>query len=116
MGELPDEVCPESKITPQISRNPTLGMPITAVIIDEVQVFVEDTTRQDVGARKTTIGAYIADLLTYLAKKGPAARNHRHPRHPTPRFDNDATTVASGARIAIRITSDGLAGFKHHPR
>ena len=73
MGELPDEVCPESKITPQISRNPTLGMPITAVIIDEVQVFVEDTTRQDVGARKTTIGAYIADLLTYLAKKGPAA-------------------------------------------
>jgi DNA segregation ATPase FtsK/SpoIIIE, S-DNA-T family len=73
MGELPDEVCPESKITPQISRNPTLGMPITAVIMDEVQVFIEDTTRQDVGVRKTTIGAYIADLLTYLAKKGPAA-------------------------------------------
>jgi S-DNA-T family DNA segregation ATPase FtsK/SpoIIIE len=73
MGELPDEVCPESKITPQISRNPALNMPITAVIIDEVQVFLEDPTRQDVGARKTTIGAYIADLLTYLAKKGPAA-------------------------------------------
>ena len=73
MGELPDEVCPESKITPQISRNPALDMPITAVIIDEVQVFLEDPTRQDVGARKTTIGAYIADLLTYLAKKGPAA-------------------------------------------
>ena len=26
-----------------------------------------------VGGKKTTLGAYIADLLTYLAKKGPAA-------------------------------------------
>jgi S-DNA-T family DNA segregation ATPase FtsK/SpoIIIE len=73
MAELDDTICPESKITPQISRDRSLNMPITAVIIDEVQVFLENPTRQDVGERKTTLGGYIAELLTYLAKKGPAA-------------------------------------------
>src|SRR5262249_43666244 len=46
---------------------------ITAVIIDEVQVFLENPTRQQVGGKKTTLGEYIADLLTYLVRKGPAA-------------------------------------------
>ncbi|MFC0105638.1 cell division protein FtsK [Kibdelosporangium aridum] len=73
MGTLDDEICPESKITPGISRDTNLRMPITAVVIDEVQVFLENPTRQDVGGKKTTIGAYIADLLTYLVRKGPAA-------------------------------------------
>ncbi|MGH3589368.1 MAG: cell division protein FtsK, partial [Pseudonocardia sp.] len=73
MSELDDTICPESKITPDISRDLHLNMPLTAVIIDEVQVYVENPTRQDVGERKTTIGEYIAELLTYLAKKGPAA-------------------------------------------
>ncbi|NYH77203.1 S-DNA-T family DNA segregation ATPase FtsK/SpoIIIE [Actinopolyspora biskrensis] len=72
MSALDDAVCPESKITPGISRDPELGMPITAVIIDEVQVYLENTTRQDVGGKKTTLGAYITDLLAYLARKGPA--------------------------------------------
>jgi S-DNA-T family DNA segregation ATPase FtsK/SpoIIIE len=73
MSTLDDEVCPESKITPAISRDRRLDMPITAVIIDEVQVYLEDSTKVEVGGRKTTMGTYIADLLTYLAKKGPAA-------------------------------------------
>jgi DNA segregation ATPase FtsK/SpoIIIE, S-DNA-T family len=73
MATLDDEICPESKITPAISRDLNLGMPITAVIIDEVQVFLENLTRQQVGGKKTTLGEYIADLLTYLARKGPAA-------------------------------------------
>jgi S-DNA-T family DNA segregation ATPase FtsK/SpoIIIE len=72
MSTLDDELCPESKITAAISRDPNLGMPITAVIIDEVQVYLENPTRQEVGGKKTTLGAYIADLLTYLARKGPA--------------------------------------------
>src|SRR5699024_10781109 len=71
MSTLDDDLCPESKITPAISRDPKLGMPLTAVIIDEVQVFLENLTRQEVGGKKTTLGAYIADLLTYLARKGP---------------------------------------------
>jgi S-DNA-T family DNA segregation ATPase FtsK/SpoIIIE len=73
MAELDDEVCPESKITPAISRDPGLNMPITAVIIDEVQVFLENPTKVLVGGKKTTLGEYIVDLLAYLARKGPAA-------------------------------------------
>lgn len=73
MATLDDDMCPESKITPAISRDVNLGMPITAVIIDEVQVFLENPTRQQVGGKKSTIGEYIADLLAYLVRKGPAA-------------------------------------------
>lgn len=73
MATLDDEVCPESKITPAISRDAELAMPITGVIIDEVQVYLENTTREQVGGKKTTLGAYVADLLTYLVRKGPAA-------------------------------------------
>jgi len=73
MAALDDELCPESKITPAITRDPHLNMPITAVIIDEVQVFLENPTRQLVGGKKTTLGEYTADLLTYLVRKGPAA-------------------------------------------
>ncbi|MEU5847278.1 cell division protein FtsK [Saccharopolyspora shandongensis] len=72
MSTLDDEICPESKITPEISRDRDLGMPITAVIIDEVQVYLENPTRLEIEGKKTTLGAYIADLLTYLARKGPA--------------------------------------------
>ncbi|MGM1061382.1 cell division protein FtsK [Saccharothrix sp. Mg75] len=73
MATLDDEICPESKITPAISRDADLAMPITGVVIDEVQVFLENPTREQVGGKKTTLGAYIADLLTYLVRKGPAA-------------------------------------------
>jgi S-DNA-T family DNA segregation ATPase FtsK/SpoIIIE len=73
MSTLDDDVCPESKITPAISRDTDLGMPITGVVVDEVQVFLENPTREQVGGKKTTLGAYIADLLTYLVRKGPAA-------------------------------------------
>jgi S-DNA-T family DNA segregation ATPase FtsK/SpoIIIE len=73
MATLDDDVCPESKITPDMSRDPNLGMPITAVIIDEVHVFLENPTREQIAGKKTTLGEYIADLLTYLVRKGPAA-------------------------------------------
>ncbi len=105
MAELPDEVCPESKITPQISREPGLNMPITAVIIDEVQVFLENPTRQDVGARKTTIGAYIAELLTYLAKKGPAAGIIviLATQRPDTKTIPSALRAVLGSRFALRV-------------
>ncbi|ACU37530.1 cell division protein FtsK [Actinosynnema mirum] len=73
MATVDDELCPESKITPALSRDPDLGMPVTGVVIDEVQVYLENTTRVEVGGRKTTLGLYVADLLTYLVRKGPAA-------------------------------------------
>jgi S-DNA-T family DNA segregation ATPase FtsK/SpoIIIE len=73
MRALDNDTCPESKITPEISRDPALNMPITAVLIDEVQVPLEDRTPLLVEGKKLTAGEYIGELLTWLAKKGPAA-------------------------------------------
>jgi DNA segregation ATPase FtsK/SpoIIIE, S-DNA-T family len=105
MATLDDETCPESKNTPAISRNPNLGMPITAVIIDEVHVFLENPTREHVGGKKTTLGDYIADLLTYLVRKGPAAGIVVILATQRP----DSTTIPSrlravlGSRFALRV-------------
>ncbi|TVT53438.1 cell division protein FtsK [Amycolatopsis rhizosphaerae] len=73
MRGLDDEMCPESKIAPAMSRDPTLDMPITAIFIDEVQVPLEDRTPIEVQGKKLTAGDYVGELLTWLAKKGPAA-------------------------------------------
>jgi S-DNA-T family DNA segregation ATPase FtsK/SpoIIIE len=105
MATLDDVTCPESKITPDLSRDRAMGMPITAVILDEVQVFLENPTRQLVGGTKTTLGAHIADLLTYLAKKGPAAGIVVVLATQRP----DSTTIPSrlravlGSRFALRV-------------
>jgi S-DNA-T family DNA segregation ATPase FtsK/SpoIIIE len=73
MRELDDLTCPESKVTPAMSRDMTLNMPITAVFIDEVQVPLEDRTPYNVEGKRLTAGEYVGELLTWLAKKGPAA-------------------------------------------
>jgi S-DNA-T family DNA segregation ATPase FtsK/SpoIIIE len=105
MAALDDEVCPESKVTPQMARDPALDMPITAVIIDEVQVFLEHAARQDVGERRTTIGAYIAELLTYLAKKGPAAGIVviLATQRPDSKTIPSALRAVLGSRFALRV-------------
>ncbi|MEU4523465.1 cell division protein FtsK [Amycolatopsis sp. NPDC024027] len=73
MRDLDDIVCPESKVTPEMSRDKALNMPITAIFIDEVQVPLEDRTPVDVQGKKLGAGEYVGELLTWLAKKGPAA-------------------------------------------
>jgi len=73
MRDLDDLTCPESKVTPEMSRDLALNMPITAIFIDEVQVPLEDRTPVDVQGKKLTAGEYVGELLTWLAKKGPAA-------------------------------------------
>jgi S-DNA-T family DNA segregation ATPase FtsK/SpoIIIE len=73
MRELDDLTCPESKVTPEMSRDRALNMPITAIFIDEVQVPLEDRTPVKVEGKKLTAGEYVGELLTWLAKKGPAA-------------------------------------------
>lgn len=113
MATLDDEVCPESKITPAISRDASLNMPITAVIIDEVQAYLEDPTKQVVGGRKTTLGVYIADLLTYLAE-GTSGGDRGHAGHPAPGLDHDPLSIACGVGVAVRVARDGLAGLQHH--
>jgi DNA segregation ATPase FtsK/SpoIIIE, S-DNA-T family len=73
MRDLDDLTCPESKVTPDMSRDKALNMPVTAIFIDEVQVPLEDRTPVDVQGKKLTAGEYVGELLTWLAKKGPAA-------------------------------------------
>jgi S-DNA-T family DNA segregation ATPase FtsK/SpoIIIE len=73
MRGLDDSICPESKVTPAMSRDPSLNMPITAIFIDEVQVPLEDRSPVTVEGKKLTAGEYVGELLTWLAKKGPAA-------------------------------------------
>lgn len=79
LGDLDDDLCPESKVTPEITRDPKLNMPLVLINVDEVQVYLEDDTPvivgyDDKGKPKTKArGRIICDLLTYIAKKGPAA-------------------------------------------
>ncbi|WP_459709350.1 cell division protein FtsK [Actinophytocola sp. KF-1] len=73
MRDLDDVTCPESKVTPAMSRDRELNMPVTAVFIDEVQVPLEDRTPYTVEDKKLTAGEYVGELLTWLVKKGPAA-------------------------------------------
>ncbi len=73
MRKLDDETCPESKITPAISRDTSLNMPITAVIVDEAHIPLESRITIEVEGTKVPLGKYLGELLTWLAKKGPAA-------------------------------------------
>jgi DNA segregation ATPase FtsK/SpoIIIE, S-DNA-T family len=62
LRELPRHLCPEAKVTPAITRNRRLGMPLVLVAIDEVQRYLEHPEH----------GKTILALLTDLAKVGPA--------------------------------------------
>lgn len=63
LSELPVDVCPEGKLTRDISRNPKYGMPVRLVVIDEFQEYF------DLGEQSKEI----ASLLVYLVKVAPAA-------------------------------------------
>ncbi|MET7715869.1 cell division protein FtsK [Streptomyces sp. NPDC005407] len=62
LSELPLHICPEGKLTPEISRNKKLNMPLTLVVIDEVQEYLQHPVH----------GKTILELLVYLARVAPA--------------------------------------------
>ena len=97
MRELDDLTCPESKVTPAMSRSRALAMPITAIVVDEVQVPLEDRTPVEVEGRTLTAGDYVGELLTWLAKKGPAAGIVLVLATQRP----DAQTIPSGLRAVL---------------
>jgi S-DNA-T family DNA segregation ATPase FtsK/SpoIIIE len=97
MRELDDTVCPESKVTPEMSRDNAVDMPVTAVFIDEVQVPLEDRTPVKVEDRRISAGEHIGELLTWLAKKGPAAGIVLVLATQRP----DAKTIPSGLRAVL---------------
>ncbi|QFU89502.1 cell division protein FtsK [Amycolatopsis sp. YIM 10] len=97
MRELDDVTCPESKVTPEMSRDRALNMPVTAIFVDEVQVPLEDRTPVAVEGQKVAAGEYVGELLTWLAKKGPAAGIVLALATQRP----DSKTIPSGLRAVI---------------
>jgi DNA segregation ATPase FtsK/SpoIIIE, S-DNA-T family len=65
LSELPVDVCPEGKLTREISRDPRYRMPVRLVVIDECQEYF------DLGDRDLSREA--ASLLVFLVKVAPAA-------------------------------------------
>ncbi|MYT25968.1 hypothetical protein GTW69_37835 [Streptomyces sp. SID7760] len=68
--ELPDEVCPEGKITPEIVRDYKVFPCV--LIIDELQRYLENQGKENEDD-KLTYGKRIEEALETLAKVGPAA-------------------------------------------
>ncbi|WP_447006674.1 cell division protein FtsK [Saccharothrix isguenensis] len=74
LADMDDELCPESKVTPEITRDPAHRMPLTVIGIDEVQNFLAlDVPLDEDNPKGKKIGGRICELLTYIAKTGPAA-------------------------------------------
>jgi S-DNA-T family DNA segregation ATPase FtsK/SpoIIIE len=74
LADMDDELCPESKVTPAITRDPAHRMPLTVIFVDEVQNYLENDTPLHLDQPKgKRIGQRICDLLTFIAKTGPAA-------------------------------------------
>jgi S-DNA-T family DNA segregation ATPase FtsK/SpoIIIE len=105
MRQLDNDICPESKITPAISRDPSLNMPITGVFIDEVQVPLEERTPIKVQGKMIPVGEYIGELLTWLAKKGPAAGIVLvlATQRPDTKTIPSALRAVLGSRFALRV-------------
>ncbi|MFN2496881.1 MAG: cell division protein FtsK [Pseudonocardiaceae bacterium] len=105
MRELDNQTCPESKVTPAMSRNPSLNIPITGIFIDEVQVPLEERTPVEVQGKKIPAGQYVGELLTWLAKKGPAAGIVLvlATQRPDSKTIPSALRAVLGSRFALRV-------------
>ncbi len=105
MRDLDNDTCPESKITPVVSRDLSLNMPITGIFIDEVQVPLEERTPVKVQGKMIPVGQYIGELLTWLAKKGPAAGIVLvlATQRPDTKTIPSALRAVLGSRFALRV-------------
>ena len=74
LSDMDDDLCPESKVTPEITRDPAHGMPLTVIGIDEVQNFLGlDVPLDEDNPKGKKIGSRVCELLAHIAKIGPAA-------------------------------------------
>jgi DNA segregation ATPase FtsK/SpoIIIE, S-DNA-T family len=105
MRQLDNEICPESKVTAAMSHDPSLDMPITGIFIDEVQVPLEDRTPIKVQGKAIPVGEYVGELLTWLAKKGPAAGIVLvlATQRPDTKTIPSALRAVLGSRFALRV-------------
>src|SRR6185437_6510974 len=88
-----------------MSRDPSLNMPITGVFIDEVQVPLEERTPIKVQGKMIPAGQYVGELLTWLAKKGPAAGIVLvlATQRPDTKTIPSALRAVLGSRFALRV-------------
>jgi DNA segregation ATPase FtsK/SpoIIIE, S-DNA-T family len=63
LSEMPTDVCPEGKLTPEIARDPKYKMPVRVLILEEFQEYL------DMGDASKEIAA----LLVFLVKVAPGA-------------------------------------------
>lgn len=106
LAEMDDDLCPESKVTPQITRNPEYGMPLTVISIDEIQNYLEiDVPLDEDNPKGKKIGGRICDLLTYIAKTGPAAGYSLvlATQKPDSKVIPDRLRGQIGTRLALKV-------------
>lgn len=95
MSTMPADMCPEDKLTPAMSRNRRLNMPLTLICIDEIQRYLEHPEH----------GKTILDLLIDLSKVGPAAgiMLDLATQKPDSKVIPDALRGQIGTRFAMKV-------------
>lgn len=97
MSGMSDKDCPEDKVTPAITADRSLDMPLTVIAIDEVHRYLEDDD----------FGDQILDCLTELAKVGPSAGFMLLVATQKPDTDviKDKLRGQFGSRAALKVMS-----------
>jgi S-DNA-T family DNA segregation ATPase FtsK/SpoIIIE len=103
---LPAEVCPQGKLTEELSRTRSAGMPLILFVIDEVQR----------AFRHKTYGAELDEVLTDLVKVGPStgiitvAATQKPDSKSTPTGFRDQFVVKFALRVTTMHASEAILG------
>jgi S-DNA-T family DNA segregation ATPase FtsK/SpoIIIE len=97
LSELPRNICPEGKLTPEIARTKSLDMPVVLVVLDEVQE----------GLTHPEHGKALLEVLTYLVKVGPSVGVHflTSTQKPDERSCPPIFRDQHQARFCLRVTA-----------
>ncbi|MBP2476618.1 S-DNA-T family DNA segregation ATPase FtsK/SpoIIIE [Crossiella equi] len=88
---LPRDICPDSKVTPELAANPTLGLHPIVLAVDECQRWFDHST----------YGPELASIVADLVRRGPAVGIIVI--LATQRPDADSIPPAIGSNAAVRI-------------
>jgi DNA segregation ATPase FtsK/SpoIIIE, S-DNA-T family len=106
LGGLPTTVCPEGKLTPEISRR--YDLPVIFITIDELQEYLTAMT--------STIREEAVDKLARLARRGPAAgivlnaASQRPDADSVPARLREIITYRYCTQVVDRTSSDMVLG------
>jgi len=103
---LPAEICPEGKLTEELSRTKSANMPLILMVIDEVQRAFSHKE----------YGAELDEALTDLAKVGPSAgimllaATQKPDAKSTPTGFRDQFGIKFALRVTTRDASEAVLG------